>query len=58
MFNDLMNKQLNQDYTNADLLIDVLNKFLDASREKEDLNKVKTPKLSFGVNTPELGYRG
>jgi hypothetical protein len=45
-------------YRSPKILIDVLNKFLDASREKEDLNKVKTPKLSFGVNTPELGYRG
>ncbi len=58
MFRGLKKKHLTQDYTNADFLIDVLNDFLDASREGEDLNKVKTPKLSFGIDTPELGYRG
>lgn len=66
MFNDLMKKHLTQDYTNADILIDVLNDFIDATWNKaidrsnypEALSKVKMPKLSFGINTPELGYRG
>jgi len=58
MFGGLKKKHLRQDFTNADILIDVINEFLDASREGEDLNKVKTPKLSFGTDTPELGYRG